>query len=132
MSVYTASSGYSNITIGNPGAVTGAGASTNIISITNGGSGYTNSVLTATGTGATTWANNTSSKMNVKGQLSLDGEGADIIINGVSLIDLMNGITDRLSILQPSPEKLEKYEALRQAYEHYKTLESLLYDENNK
>lgn len=133
MSVHVPSQGnYGNITISNPGAVTGAGAGTHTISITNGGSGYTNSVLTATGAGTTTWANNTSSKMNVKGQLSLDGEGADIIINGVSLIDLMNGITDRLSILQPSPEKLEKYEALRQAYEHYKTLESLLYDENNK
>jgi len=134
MSVHVPSQGnYGNITISNPGAVTGVGASTNIISITNGGSGYpSSSVLTATGTGATTWANNNISKMNVKGQLNLDGEGADIIINGVSLIDLMNGITDRLSILQPSPEKLEKYEALRQAYEHYKTLEALLYDENNK
>lgn len=132
MSVYTATAGYGNVTLGNPGAVTGVGASTHTISITNGGSGYPNSVLTSTGTGATTWANNTSSKMNVKGQLNLDGEGADIIINGVSLIDLLNGITDRLSILQPKPDMLEKYDNLRQAYEHYKTLEALLYDENNK
>ena len=132
MSVYTATAGYGNVTLGNPGAVTGVGASTHTISITNGGSGYPNSVLTSTGTGATTWANNTSSKMNVKGQLNLDGEGADIIINGVSLIDLLNGITDRLSILQPKPDMLEKYDNIRQAYEHYKTLEALLYDENNK
>lgn len=131
MSVYTATAGYGNVTLGNPGAVTGVGASTNIISITNGGSGYpSSSVLTATGAGATTWA--TSAKTNARGKLHLEGDDADIIINGVSLIDLMNGITDRLSILQPSPEKLEKYEALRQAYEHYKTLEALLYDENNK
>jgi len=133
MSVYTTTAGYGNITLGNPGAVTGVGASTNIISITNGGSGYpSSSVLTATGTGTTTWANNTNTKTTARGKLHLEGDDADIIINGVSLIDLMNGITDRLSILQPSPEKLEKYEALRQAYEHYKTLEALLYDENNK
>lgn len=52
-------------------------------------------------------------------------------MNGVSLKDLLNGITDRLSILQPKPELLEKYDNLRQAYEHYKTLEALLHQEDD-
>lgn len=50
----------------------------------------------------------------------------DIIINGVSLSGTLNRINDRLAILQPNPELLEKYANLREAYEHYKTLERLL------
>ena len=37
----------------------------------------------------------------------------------------MNKVEDRLAILQPDPNKLEKFEALRKAYEHYKTVEAL-------
>lgn len=55
----------------------------------------------------------------------------DIIMDGVSLKETLEGIQDRLSILQPRPELLEKYEALKQAYEHYKTLEALVKDEIN-
>ena len=33
----------------------------------------------------------------------------------------------RLSILVPDPEKLEKFEALKKAYEHYKTMEALCF-----
>jgi hypothetical protein len=35
----------------------------------------------------------------------------------------------RLAILVPDPAKLEKFEALKKAYEHYKTMESLCFDE---
>ena len=35
----------------------------------------------------------------------------------------------RLAILVPDPTKLEKFEALKKAYEHYKTMESLCFDE---
>ena len=35
-------------------------------------------------------------------------------------------VNQRLSILTPKPELLEKYEALREAYEHYLTLERLV------
>lgn len=104
---------YSNVTIG--GSLTATAANHN-------------SVLISNGTGAT-WANNTNAKMTAKGQLHLEGEGADLVINGVKLSDILNGITDRLAILQPKPELLEKYENLRQAYEHYKTLEALLHEE---
>ena len=38
----------------------------------------------------------------------------------------LDAINERLAILQPNPEHLEKYEALRNAYEHYKTLERLI------
>lgn len=51
--------------------------------------------------------------------------GADIKINGKSLSEFMDTVSTRLGILQPKPELLEKFEALKQAYEHYKTLEAL-------
>lgn len=53
-------------------------------------------------------------------------EGADLKIGGKSLKDFMTSMEDRLAILQPDPKKLEKYEALRLAYEHYKLMEKLI------
>jgi len=50
---------------------------------------------------------------------------ADITIGGRSMKKMLEGIEQRLSILVPDPKKLERYEALQQAYEHYKTLEAL-------
>jgi len=38
----------------------------------------------------------------------------------------LDEICERLSILEPNPALMEKYSALREAYEHYKTLEALL------
>ena len=37
----------------------------------------------------------------------------------------LEAIESRLNILVPDPEKLEKFEALKKAYEHYKHLEQL-------
>jgi hypothetical protein len=42
------------------------------------------------------------------------------------LQEQLDAINERLAILQPNLEHLEKYEALREAYEHYKTLERLV------
>jgi hypothetical protein len=52
-------------------------------------------------------------------------DNADIKIGEKSLKEFMNKVEDRLAILQPDPNKLEKFEALRKAYEHYKTVEAL-------
>jgi hypothetical protein len=49
----------------------------------------------------------------------------DIVMDGVSLRDTMAKLQDRLAILQPKPEHLEQFEALKQAYDHYKMLEAL-------
>lgn len=54
---------------------------------------------------------------------------ADIMIGGRSMKKLLEGIEQRLSILVPDPKKLARYEALQQAYEHYKTLEALCNEE---
>lgn len=52
-------------------------------------------------------------------------ENGDIKIGNRSLKTFMDTMEKRLAILQPDPEKLEKFEALQKAYEHYKHLESL-------
>jgi hypothetical protein len=59
-------------------------------------------------------------------------ETADIKIGNRSLKTFMEKMEQRLAILQPDPELLEKYEALRQAYEHYQTLEALCFGDPPK
>jgi hypothetical protein len=53
------------------------------------------------------------------GQLSLRGEDADIDINGVSLMDTIKGIQDRLNILCPDPEMEKEWDQLREIREQY-------------
>lgn len=55
--------------------------------------------------------------------------GTDITVGGQSLKEFMKKMEQRLAILVPDPVKLEKFEALKKAYEHYKTMESLCFDE---
>jgi len=66
-------------------------------------------------------------------QINTDGidmaAGTDIKIDGKSLKEFMKKMEQRLAILVPDPTKLEKFEALKKAYEHYKTMESLCFDE---
>jgi len=61
-------------------------------------------------------------------------EDADIKIGNRSLKTFMDTMEKRMAILQPDPKKLEKFEALQKAYEHYKHLERLceLDDEDEK
>ena len=58
--------------------------------------------------------------------LNIDG---DIKIDGQSLKEFMSVVSERLNILTPKPEVLEKYEALREAYENYKMLEKICLDD---
>lgn len=70
------------------------------------------------------WSNITSNNpsLHVTGTAEFD---SDIKVKGVSILEALNKIEKRLAILRPDPEKLEHFEALRKAYEHYKTLEAL-------
>jgi len=62
------------------------------------------------------------STLKVNGDAEIDG---DIKWKGRSLGEMLETIERRLSILVPDPEKLAHYEALKKAYQHYKTLEAL-------
>jgi hypothetical protein len=79
-----------------------------------------------------TWGNNTISttqstnSIDVKGDASFEG---DILWKGKSLGKMIEAINDRLAILQPDPAKLEKYAALKKAYDHYKLMEKLVQED---
>jgi hypothetical protein len=70
-------------------------------------------------TNTTPWftQNTTSSKIN------LDGEGADIVVNGSSLVDAINSIRDRLNCLQINPELEKEWNDLRVLGDQYRELE---------
>jgi hypothetical protein len=78
------------------------------------------------------YSNNSSPTITVGsgGTTGLDVTGdakfhGDIKWKGRSLGDMLETIEKRLAILTPDPEKLEHFEALQKAYQHYKTLEAL-------
>lgn len=72
---------------------------------------------------------NTTPTVNIDADGVNIAEGGDIKIGGASLKEFMKTMEKRLAILVPDPAKLEKFEALKKAYEHYKTMESLCFDE---
>jgi hypothetical protein len=109
MAVLTPTSG---VTIG--GQVLGGGTVSTPITVGGGaGSGYT-------------WGTATN---KTSGTIKLEGADADIFVQGKSMKAWMDAVEQRLCILEPKPELLEKYKALEQAYNHYKTLEAILYEQ---
>ena len=68
---------------------------------------------------------NTTSNVNITGNGIDMRSGTDITIDGKSLKQFMDKMEERLAILVPDPAKLEKFEALKKAYEHYKLMEKL-------
>ena len=83
-----------------------------------------------TGTSGYTFNNSiTPSTVNINTTGIEMAAGTDIKIDGQSLKEFMKKMEQRLAILVPDPKKLEKFEALKKAYEHYKTMESLCFDE---
>jgi len=108
----------------------GGGAGT--YTITAGGASATSgSYLYSTGTGTTNWSTGTSyittgigstPSIKVTGDAEFDG---NVTIKGKDLVSFMETLEKRLAILQPDPKKLEKFEALKKAYNHYKMLEAL-------
>jgi hypothetical protein len=90
-------------------------------------SGAAGSTLYSTGTGHLNWNNVTTTSPSVN--ITSDGidmaAGTDITVDGKSLKEFMNKMEERLAILVPNPAKLEQFEALKKAYEHYKLMEQL-------
>ena len=80
-------------------------------------------VLTITIGDSTSWNWNadtiTMSEIQPTAKLSLDGEDADIEINGESLLTMIRGIQDRLNILTPDRELEQEWQELRDLREQY-------------
>ena len=115
---------YANVVLG------GTGGTTYSLS-----SGTTNAIWTSTGPYASTGVVTvTGSNGSSNGSLQVSGDaefGGKVKINGQDLAQTLETIQRRLAILVPNPKLLDKYEALQQAYDHYKTLEALCIEENN-
>lgn len=100
-----------------------------------GGSGSTYTIPW-NGVGASAWNNATvtigataNSALKVSGDADIQG---NLTVQGTNVTEILAKIQDRLSILVPDPKLLAKYEALREAYEHYRTLEALCVDSNSE
>ena len=92
-----------------------------------GGAGGTGAYYTINSTYNQPWqnltmTNNSQQSLNVKGDAEFEGR---VKVNGQDLGEFMETISKRLAILVPDPAKLEHFEALKKAYDHYKLLEAL-------
>lgn len=100
---------------------------------TTGSWGALNTTIGANGTSGSYYGNTNYTFSNITGAsankgLQVNGDAAfegDVKIKGVSITDSIDKINKRLAILVPDPDKLEHFEALKRAYENYKTLEAL-------
>jgi hypothetical protein len=61
-------------------------------------------------------------------KIKLDGEGADIVVNGHSLVDAINSINDRLNCLQINPKLEAEWEELKALGDQYRKLEKQILD----
>ena len=96
----------------------------------NGGGGGTGGIYTTSYNWSTM---NSSSTVSINTDGIEMAPGTDIKVDGKSLKEFMTKMEQRLAILVPDPERLEKFEALKKAYEHYKTMEALCFpDEKDK
>jgi hypothetical protein len=105
-------------------------ASNTVYTIGVGGGGSGGSYYNATSVNP--WATagtvlvGTNPSLQVSGDADIKG---NLKVNGVDIGTMLAKIQDRLAILVPDPVRLDKYEALKQAYEHYKVLEALCIEE---
>lgn len=116
--IYDSTYDIDNIMSSNVGTITlnGATGNTSSYTISTGSYGYNGTW----GAGSGSLSNN--SGLKVAGDAEFDG---DVKIKGKSLNEFLETLEKRLAILQPDPRKLEKFEALKKAYNHYKMLEAL-------
>jgi hypothetical protein len=82
-------------------------------------------------TGSTNWSQSANIMTDASGTISLKGEKADIDINGVSLVNTLKGIQDRLNILRPNLELEDKWDALKVLGQQYRELEAELLEKQN-
>jgi len=127
-------SDYANVTIGSgidtTYTLSNLAITTSSISVSptwaNGGP-----YITSNGAGSYTWANmQPAASIAESGKLSLQGDNADIEINGESLMTAIRKIEERLNILKPN-EKLEaEWDQLRELGEQYRALEKKLMEQS--
>jgi hypothetical protein len=114
------------ITLSSVGAVGSANIDWMRASITNSGavSGTTYAgPYTINASNVTGVANPWFTHSNAAPKINLNGEGADIEVNGWSLVNAIKQIEQRLNILTPNTELETEWEELRALGEQYRKLE---------
>lgn len=106
---------YSNTVIGN---------GSNPYYTTNSVSGITYTAGTGTAINASPWATAANSTSIAQaGKLTLLGDDADLVINGVSLMEILR---DRLNVMIPNPELEKEWAQLKELGDQYRKLEAEL------
>ena len=122
--------GTDTITISNLGNSSGTITTNYPNTVTNGG--YTlNSPYYTTGTtaginwgaGVNSITGNPWQTTTQAGRMELNGENADLVINGVSILELLK---DRLNIMIPNPELEKEWDELKELGDQYRALEAKL------
>ena len=134
----SANSGYSYSPIGNLGmgsitvpTTTTTGTTYTIAGGGSGGLGGYGQILTTTGTGSS-WITPGTTQPSIKVSGDAEFEG-DVKVQGQSLVKLLEKIEDRLAILMdPTPERLEKFQALKKAYDNYKLMDKLCQEDTKE
>lgn len=108
-------------------------SSPNVFSLGNTTSPYnsvsaTGGPYTTTSGAGVTGINSPWATYNPAPKIRLDGEGADIEVNGWSLIDSIKRIEERLNILHPNTKLETEWAELRELGEQYRKLEQHIRD----
>ena len=127
----TSSSTYGavpNVTVGNSGlystitsAPTTFGPNVSGVNTMLGGTGYT--YTTNTTSPFLTTGSNPAMVVNQSGSIDIQGQNADIKINGKSMKTWMEQVEERLNILTPNPELEKDWDELQELGERYRALE---------
>lgn len=94
------------------------------LTVSNAGSGYIGPSMLSNNNITTVWSNTLT--QTPSGQISLNGEQADILINGTSLNATLKLIQDRLNMLRPNTALEAEWDQLRDLGEQYRNLEAEL------
>ena len=86
-----------------------------------GGTGYTYTTNTTSPFLAT--GSNPAMVVNQSGSIDIQGQNADIKINGKSMKTWMEAVEERLNILTPNPELEKDWDELQELGERYRALE---------
>lgn len=114
---------YSNSVYNN--TVVGGGYSLGGFTSAGIGSAGTTGTYTVNAAVNSPYATTTSTKIH------LDGENADIMVNGWSLVDAVKRIEQRMGLLQPNPEMEKEWTELKELGDKYRALEVKLKEQIN-
>jgi hypothetical protein len=91
--------------------------------VSGGSNGYTYTTNTTSPWIATGTDINPAMMVNQGGSIEINGEDADIKINGKSMKTWMEAVEERLNILTPNPELEAEWDELQELGERYRALE---------